>query len=39
MWCPLILIGLVVGLLPQVFPDGRVLSRRVRFGAGPPGGT
>jgi signal transduction histidine kinase len=32
MWCPLILIGLVVGLLPQVFPDGRVLSRRVRFG-------
>ena len=32
MWCPLILVGLVVGLLPQVFPDGRVLSRRFRFG-------
>ena len=32
MWCPLILVGLVVGLLPQVFPDGRVLSHRFRFG-------
>ena len=32
MWCPLILVGLVVGLLPQVFPDGRVLSRGFRFG-------
>lgn len=32
MWCPLVGIGLLVCLLPQVFPDGRALSRRWRPG-------
>src|SRR5258706_8586224 len=32
MWSPLVVIGLLVGLLPQVFPDGRALSRRWRPG-------
>lgn len=32
MWWPLVGIGLLVCLLPQVFPDGRALSRRWRPG-------
>jgi signal transduction histidine kinase len=32
MWCPLVAIGLLVALLPQVFPDGRALSPRWRPG-------
>src|SRR5256885_14459055 len=32
MWFPLVAIGLLVALLPQVFPSGRALSRRWRPG-------
>jgi signal transduction histidine kinase len=30
MWLPVPAIGLLVGVLPQIFPDGRALSRRWR---------
>jgi signal transduction histidine kinase len=30
-WCPLITNGLLIGVLPQLYPDGRLISRRWRF--------
>ncbi|HEY7223560.1 MAG TPA: sensor histidine kinase [Micromonosporaceae bacterium] len=32
MWLPLIPVGLLVGLLPQIFPAGKAISPRWRFG-------